>query len=270
MAAASKSRSSRRPAQPKAVDVRPGTSTGYEGGEWHIQTPTSATTAGPDTGGAGPHSFRSFRDSLPSSQSFPAHPSQSFPHPGSGQSFRDSPAYPITHATYSQSSFGGNPNSNNNGVNNGSLNLPAPTGSRPGTANGGERLPPLSSLLPLPQPGLLFRRPHTAGAPPTLSLFPRPSTSGAGPNNNNNNSSMVPSSSFLGDESPFSFHVPPGQDGESTSGPGDAGSESRPASRRLSVLELCNEPGADVPSAAGGVLAGGAASAAATSLAQQQ
>ncbi len=255
MAAATKARSSRRPAQPKPIDIRPGTSTGYEGGEWHIQTPTSATaTTAPDTG-SGNHSFRSFRDSI---QSFPApQHRQSFPAPG--QSFRD-PS--IAYAAYSQSPFssGNHGSTNGNGGNSPPLNLPAPSASRPGTS--GERLPPLASLLPLPQPGLLFRRPHTAGSslaglPLSIqypSHQPRPGTSGG--------LGGIPPAA-ADSESPFSFHVPPGPGQEGGGGADssivDGGSESRPQSRRLSVLELCNDPGADVPSAAGGVLAGGSA-----------
>ncbi|KAK0229223.1 hypothetical protein EDD85DRAFT_957620 [Armillaria nabsnona] len=237
MAAANKSRGTRR-VPPKVPDtIRPGTSTGYEGDTWHISTPTSASSdhsvahpnsASAPSAGPGSNSFRSFRD------------------PRNGQSFRDQPSV----AGANQPAQSSNPNA-----------IPTTLGfsSRPGTANG-PTLPPLSSLIPLPPPPQsssgghhLFRRPSTANSSSYPPFFLRPGTAPA--TSTPYQQLVSPSAAALAaaeSESPFSFHVPAqdGADYPSNSSLGTDDTGSRPQSRRLSVMELCN----DQPAAAAAVL----------------
>ncbi|KIY64273.1 hypothetical protein CYLTODRAFT_446108 [Cylindrobasidium torrendii FP15055 ss-10] len=228
MSAASKARTGRRtqpaPANQKDVgtngsndasasassaSMRPGTSTGYEGGEgWqHLPTPSPPLGPGGNQGLNGSnHSFRSFREQRQSQSSHG-------PSNGNGrmysQSFRDSlPPISATSAHHVQlpTIVGG-------------------TASRPTTA-GGTVLPPLSSLVSLtPQP-LLFRRPPTAN----YGLI-RPGTAP--------DSLMVPPAAAYADydqagDSPFFFH-PPGQSQDPFAAREPDQPESRPQSRRLSM-----------------------------------
>ncbi|KAF7975239.1 hypothetical protein HWV62_10208 [Athelia sp. TMB] len=140
----------------------------------------------------------------------------------------------------------------------------------------------------LPLPG--FRRPGTATRPGTApassyAYFGKPPGSGVGSRSGELHHLAPPgvsASDQFDDASPFSFHPPaeplasppahnprkrpyPGGDGESDVRPQSAsrrwpgeeyeyGSESRPASRRLSVMELCNDAPADADARADRVL----------------
>ncbi|KAJ6473684.1 hypothetical protein C8R45DRAFT_403432 [Mycena sanguinolenta] len=158
--------------------------------------------------------------------------------------------------------------------------LPSSSGSRPSTSNGAPRLPPLSAVVSssafrpssghgLPGPGasggillpnsLTLRRPSTGDWDWGDSWADRPGTAPG----------KLATASAIVDDSPFSFHPPEqpssvgygggyggsGNPRKRTLGGPDGpygahtdhdeyeygGSESRPQSRRLSVMELCNE-----------------------------
>ncbi|KAJ7642067.1 hypothetical protein FB45DRAFT_826335 [Roridomyces roridus] len=147
--------------------------------------------------------------------------------------------------------------------------FPALSGSRPSTGSG-TRLPPLSAVVPAaafrPASGHGLAATGSILLPNSLTLQ-RPSTSdwewdswtgGARPGTAPGK--LATAAAAAGDDSPFSFHVPDqpaapslfsvgqprkrtlgGPDGPYGSHP-DEGSQSRPTSRRLSVMELlCND-----------------------------
>lgn len=297
---------------------RPGTSTGYEGGDnmiygdgWNSDLDRAGNLRPPNN-----HSFRdssqSFRDS---SQSFRVPPASSTYWQQQSQSFQTFPTNTFNFSLPSRDSLSrdGRPGSS----------------SRPLTAGGPDAhartLPPLaavvSATIPPPPPQsfplppqsaqhvlpLPFRRPSTANRPgtaPASILSTKPAYAGgpglvtelsvpvygrvgdmAAPpvtsSYGNISYDAEPASPTGGSyDSPFSFHPPalaepvsssgpfaysppgnprkrpyPGSDDDvprrepssGLSGPGEYeyGSESRPQSRRLTVLELCNDPDAD-------------------------
>ncbi|KAF8998272.1 hypothetical protein BDQ17DRAFT_1328921 [Cyathus striatus] len=218
-------------------------------------------------------SNHSFRPSPPLAQ-----PTQSFlapqqPPAGSNQSFR----LPSPNATFAFSS-GSAPSSNlSNGTGTPNDRLPplAAVVPAPGTLAGGLSFPrrPGTSSGSGPSAG---SRPGTAPGPAGYFILPsgRPGSSGLGGLFSSSSTSSQSSSSQQQQPSqqqqqyddPFFFH-PPDLTSSSTTGlfqyrrrPETAGggaggyeygSDSRPASRRLSVMELCNEEGR--PGTAGGV-----------------
>ncbi|KAJ7441576.1 hypothetical protein FB451DRAFT_1377239 [Mycena latifolia] len=182
---------------------------------------------------------------------------------------------------------------------NGAAPFSSSSGSRPSTGNGA-RLPPLSAVVSaaafrpssghgLPAPGssgsILYQTHSPFGGPPRATgkwdaWSVRPGTAPG---------KLATAAAAVADDSPFSFHPPEppaasafgfggnprkrafgGPDGpygahpdDDGSGGGGAeyGSDSRPASRRLSVMELCNDDAAERPTSAVGVsaLRGGSA-----------
>ncbi|KAJ7627323.1 hypothetical protein FB45DRAFT_921078 [Roridomyces roridus] len=146
--------------------------------------------------------------------------------------------------------------------------FPALSGSRPSTGSG-TRLPPLSAVVPAaafrPTSGHGLATGGSILLPNSLTLR-RPSTSdwewdswtgGARPGTAPGKLATAVAAATTGDDSPFSFHVPDqtaafsigqssrkrtlgGPDGPYGSYP-DEGSQSRPTSRRLSLMELCHD-----------------------------
>lgn len=294
---------------------RPGTSTGYEGGDnmiyddgWNSDLDRAGNPRPPNN-----HSFRdssqSFRDS---SQSFRVPTASSTHWQQQSQSFQAFPTNPFNFSLPSRDSYSrdGRPGSSSRPLTAGGPDAHARTlpplaavvsATIPPPPSQSFPLPPQSSQHVLPLP---FRRPSTANRPgtaPASILSTKPAYAGGpglvtelsipvyGRGGDMAAPSLPPSyggipydaepTSPTGGsyDSPFSFNPPalsessgpfaysppgnprkrpyPGSDDDvprrepssGLSGPGEYeyGSESRPQSRRLTVLELCNDPDAD-------------------------
>ncbi|KAJ8588950.1 hypothetical protein M405DRAFT_739352 [Rhizopogon salebrosus TDB-379] len=296
---------------------RPGTSTGYEGGDnmiygdgWNSDLDRAGNPRPTNN-----HSFRdssqSFRDS---SQSFRVPPASSTHWQQQSQSFQTFPTNSFNFSLPSRDSLSrdGRPGSSSRPLTAGGSDAHARTlpplaavvsATIPPPSSQSFPLPPQSSQHVLPLP---FRRPSTANRPgtaPASILSAKPAYAGGPglvtelsvPVYGRGDMAAPPLTSSYGSvsydaepasptggsyDSPFSFHPPalaepvsssgpfaysppgnprkrpyPGSDddvprrepssGLSGLGEYEYGSESRPQSRRLSVLELCNDPDAD-------------------------